>query len=135
MFSESNAASEPRHPPGRTLKFRQAAFVYLHVGLLYEFSVVAMWRQGLLPTERGPIGVWLIMGAAVVALVVWGLLVWQSVWFCRIIWAVHSVRLPALISGAFFPSAISTLPQSFYLTALIVVLINLWMLVRAGWDL
>ena len=55
----------PRHPPGRVLKFRQAAFVYLHVGLLYEFAVLAIWQVGLLPTERGSISVWLVLGAAI----------------------------------------------------------------------
>lgn len=124
-----------RHDHGRILKFRQAAFVYLHLGLLYEFAVVAMWREGLLPTERGPIALWLVLGAAIVGLVIWGLWSWQSPWFARIIWGVHALRLPALIGGAFFPAPDATVPESFYLTAMIVVLINLWMLARAGWDL
>ena len=129
------ARTHARHLPERQRKFRQAAFVYLHVGLLYEFAVVAMGQAGLLPTERGPLGVWLVMGAAVVGLVFWGLWAWQNVWFARIVWGIHSLRLPALISGAFFPAADTALPEGFYLTALIVVLINLWMLARAGWDL
>ena len=40
-----------------------------------------MSQAGLLPTERGPIALWLVMGAAVVGLVFWGLWVWQNVWF------------------------------------------------------
>lgn len=131
----SERSDTGRHAPERALKFRQAAFVYLHVGLLYEFAVLAMWQDGMLPTERAPIGVWLLLGAAVMVLVVWGLWQWQNVWFARIIWAIHGVRLPALIGGAFFPGPDAVLPEGFYLTALIVVLINLWMLARAGWDL
>jgi len=44
-------------------------------------------------------------------------------------------RLPWLIGGAFFPLADARLPPSFYLVALVVVMVNLWMLARAGWDL
>jgi len=129
------APQTSRWPPARALKFRQAAFVYLHVGLLYEFGIVALWRVGMLPTERGPVGVWLTIGAAIVLLVLWGLLSWQNVWFARIVWGLHALRLPALIGGAFLPAADSMLPASFYVFALVVVLANLWMLARAGWDL
>ena len=44
-------------------------------------------------------------------------------------------RVPALIGGAFFPAAGEAIPPSFYMFALVVVLANLWMLARAGWDL
>jgi len=128
-------SAPPRHPPARALKFRQSAFVYLHVGILYELTVLVLWQQGILPTDRGPVAIWLVLGAAIVGLVFWGLWTWQNRWFARIIWAIHGMRLPALIGGAFFPAATAALPESFYLTALIVVLINLWMLARAGWDL
>ena len=64
-----------------------------------------------------------------------GLYAWQNVWVARIIWALHGLRLPALIRGAFFVEAGARLPPTFYLTAIIVVVINLWMLARAGWDL
>ena len=37
--------------------------------------------------------------------------------------------------GRFFPDAAQSLPSAFYITALLVVLVNLWMLARAGWDL
>ena len=123
-----------RHPRARQRKFRQAAFVYLHVGILYEVAVVVLWQQGILPTDRGPVAIWLVLGAAIVGLVFWGLWTWQNRWFARIIWAIHGMRLPALIGGAFFPAAAAAIPESFYLTALTVVLINLWMLARAGWD-
>ena len=122
-------------PDPRTRKFRQAAFVYLHVGLLYEFAVLVLWRAGLLPADRGPVWLWLAIGAAIVALVVWGLWRWQNVWFARVVWALHALRLPALIQGAFFPDAAAAIPPAFYLTALAVILANLWMLARAGWDL
>ncbi len=115
-------------------KFRQAAFAYLHVGILYESAVIAAWRADALPPIRGPVHLWLIFGAAIVALVFWGL--WsEKKWFARIVWGVHALRLPALIGGAFFPAADARLPASFYMLALVVVIANLWMLARAGWDL
>lgn len=119
----------------RATKFRQAAFVYLHVAILYEAAAYAMWRAGRLPTTRlGPAWPWLIVGALVAGLVFVGLLRWQNVVFTRIIWALHGLRLPPLVHGAFF-AAPGALPPAFYLTAIIAVMINLWMLSRAAWDL
>jgi len=129
------AAARDRHPPARAAKFRQAAFVYLHVGLLYEYAVWALWRRGLIGAASGPVWLWLLLGAAVVALVFWLLWFRQSAWAARIVWAIHGLRLPSLIQGAFFPAPDARLPEAFYLTALVVVLINLWTLARAGWDL
>lgn len=127
-------------PPGNvesetTLKFRQAAFVYLHVGLLYEAGVVVLAERGLIPPGRGPLWVWLLFGALIVAAIFWGLWARQSRWLARIVWAVHALRLPALLEGAFFGGPAGAIPASLYLTALVVVLLNLWMLARAGWDL
>lgn len=125
----------------RARKFRQAAFVYLHVGLLYLAAVWVMAGLDMIPAGRGPVWVWMLVGVGILAVVVWGLWSWQNVWFARAIWALHALRLPALIEGAFFgpgevaDAADPTIPSSFYLTALVVVLINLWMLARAGWDL
>jgi len=119
----------------RQRKFRQAAFVYLHVGVLYEAAVYVFWRQGLLPEGRGPVWVWLLAGAVIVTLVFWGLWVKESAWLARIIWALGLLRLPALIEGAFASGTGSAIDPAFYLTALVVVLINLGMLARAGWDL
>jgi hypothetical protein len=116
-------------------KLRQAAFAYLHVGILYEFAVLEVARAGLLPAGRGPLWVWLAVGAAIVAAIFWGLWSKRSVWLARVVWVAQTLRLPALISGAFFPAAGAALPPSFYLFALVVVLANLWMLARAGWDL
>ena len=124
------------HPEAlRRRKFREAAFVYLHVGLLYEMAVVVFARRGLLPPERGPVWLWLLIGALIVAVVFWGLWFRQSRWMARGVWALHSLRLPALLEGAFFPEAGQRIGSDFYLTALVVVLLNLWMLARAGWDL
>lgn len=117
----------------RDLKFRQAAFVYLHVGILYEAGVFVVWRNGLLPAGRGSVFVWLIIGALITALVFWGLAYWSNVWFARVIWGMHGARIPGLIDRAFFETG--AIPPSFYLVALIVVIINLWMLARAAWDL
>lgn len=119
----------------RETKFRQAAFVYLHVGLLYEAAVWSLHGAGLLPADRGPVAVWLVVGAAIVAFVFWGLWSWQNAWLARIVWGLAALRLPSLIEGAFLGSAEARLPGSFYGAALMVVLVNLWMLARAGWDL
>lgn len=124
----------PIHAPERAAKFRQAAFVYLHVGLLYEAAVWTLWRAGHLPGARGPGWLWLLVGAAILAVVFLGLWRWQNVWFARAIWALHALRLPALINAAFVREP-GLLPPAFYVTALVVVLINLWMLARAAWDL
>lgn len=119
----------------RAIKFRQAAFVYLHVAILYEAAAYAMWRVGRLPATRlGPPALWLAVGALVAGLVFVGLLRWQNLLFVRVVWVVHGLRLPSLIHGAFFASA-GALPPAFYLTAIVVVMINLWMLARAAWDL
>lgn len=128
----------PPHEPDdarRTAKFRQAAFVYLHVGLLYEAGVWVLWRRGLLPEARGPVWLWLVFGAAILAGVFWGLWRWRNRWFARAIWAAHALRLPALIEGAFLPETGGVLGPALYRFALVVVLVNLWLLARAGWDL
>jgi hypothetical protein len=119
----------------RAAKFRQAAFVYLHVAILYEAAAWAMMRRGMLPTERGSPWLWMLAGAVVALLVFVGLYRWHNAWFARVVWAVHGLRVPALVSGAFFPEETSRMPPAFYLTALVVVMVNLWMLARAGWDL
>ena len=132
---EQRQQSAPGHPDARTRKFRQAAFWYLHVGLLYEAAVYAMWRNGLVNPIRGPIVLWLLLGAAIVALVFWGLWFRRSTWLARGIWALHALRLPSMIEGAFLAGPDAALPPGFYLTALVAIVINLWMLARAGWDL
>jgi hypothetical protein len=119
----------------RTRKFRQAAFFYLHMGVLYEAAVFEMARRGLLEARGGTPWVWLLAGAAIVALVFWGLWARQNVWLARIIWGLGLFRLPALVGGAFFPQDATRIPASFFLVALLIVLVNLWLLARAGWDL
>jgi len=37
--------------PARALKYRQAAFVYLHFSILYEAGAYVMYRQELLPNN------------------------------------------------------------------------------------
>ena len=122
-------------PAPRVAKFRQAAFVYLHVAILYESAAYAMAGTGRLPTRFGPPWIWLVAGAAIAALVFVGLYHWRNVWFARVVWGLHGLRLPTLIKGAFFASAGAVTPPSFYITAIVVVMVNLWMLARAGWDL
>ena len=123
------------HSIARERKFRQAAFVYLHVAILYESAVWVLHGAGGLPAGRGPVAIWLVAGAIVAGLVFWALYVKQSVWVARGVWALGALRLPALIRGAFLPTAGAVLPASFYLTAMVVIVGNLWMLARAGWDL
>jgi hypothetical protein len=126
----------PRISASRAMKFRQAAFVYLHVSILYEAAAYEMWRASLLPFSRlGPPTLWLVLGGAVALVVFFALLRWQNVHFVRVIWALHALRLPPLIHGAFLAGADKPIPPSFYITAIVVVVVNLWMLARAAWDL
>jgi hypothetical protein len=120
----------------RAVKYRQAAFVYLHVAILYEAAAYAMWRAGRLPFSRlGPPWLWLILGGAVAGLVFLGLLRWQNDTFARVIWVFHGLRLPSLVHGAFFAGTAGLMPPAFYVMAIVVVVVNLWMLARAAWDL
>ena len=117
----------------RARKFRQAAFVYLHVALLYEAAVYALWRNNVFHEPRGPVELWLALGAGIAILVFWALWSWQNEWVARLVWALNALRLPTLISAAFLRPH-GGLPSSFYLVALAVIVFNLWMLARAGWD-
>ena len=119
----------------RERKFRQAAFVYLHVAILYEAAAYVMFRNGVLPYRFGSPIIWMVLGALVAGFIFYGLLRWQNVWFARVVWALHGLRIPALINGAFLAGAEARMAPSFYLTALVVVMINLAMLARAAWDL
>jgi hypothetical protein len=119
----------------RAAKFKQAAFFYLIVALLYESTVWVVYKQGLLPAKRGPVALWLLIGAVITALIVWSLLRYKRPWIARTVFVLHALRLPTLISNAFFSSAERAIPPALYEAALVVVLINLWLLARAGWDL
>ncbi len=105
------------------------------MGILYEAAVWTAHGAGVLPGGRGPVWVWLLFGAAIVAFVFWGLWSWQNRWLARIVWGLHALRLPALLEGAFLASPDREIPSDFYLVALVVVLVNLAFLARAGWDL
>jgi hypothetical protein len=133
--SSGSVEAAPRWPEARVRKFRQAAFVYLHVAILYEAAAYEMMRAGLLPGRFGPPIVWLLAGVVVAGVMFVGIYRWQHAGFVRVLWLVHGLRLPALIRGAFFAGAGARMVPTFYLTALVVIVINLWMLARAGWDL
>jgi hypothetical protein len=123
-------------PISRQLKFRQAAFVYLHVALLREAAAYEMWRANLLPySPLGSPTPFLIIGAVVAAVVFVALLRWQNVHFVRLLWLLHVVWLFPLLRYAFFAGADRPIPRSFYVTAIVAVLIAMWALARAAWDL
>jgi hypothetical protein len=125
-----------QHSAMRATKFRQAAFVYLHVAILYESAAYAMWRANMLPTAGfGPAWLWLVAGIIVAGLVFIGLLRWQNAIFARVVWAIHGARLPFLVKYAFITTVEGAMTRAFYITAIIAVTINLWMLARAAWDL
>lgn len=123
-----------RHPPERARKFRQAAIVYLHYALLYWFGAWALHQRGLFPEARGPAWAWFAAGAAIALVVVAALWWWQNPWFARAIWALVALRLPTLIEGAFLEGAAARIAPGLYLAAGIVVLVVLWALARAAWD-
>ena len=132
---EGDAAPvEPGPDPTRIRKFKQAAFFYLHMGVLYEAAVLEMSRRGMLEARGGTPWIWLLAGAGIVAFVFWMLWSRQSIWTARIIWGLGLFRLPALVGGAFFPDPATRIPTDFFLVALVIVLVNLWLLARAGWD-
>ena len=122
------------HSIQRSAKFRHAAYVYLHVTVLYEATALVMIRADVLPVRFGPPMLWLVLGLAVGLTIFWGLLRWQNVWLARIVWFSNAYRTVPLIKSAFIPSESPAMERSFYIMALIVVIINLWMLARAAWD-
>ncbi len=118
----------------RDQKFRQAAIFYLLVGVVYEAAVFVAWRQGFAPVDRGPVWLWLIVGAVMLGLIVWGLWSWRNVWLPRVLWAFNAARLPFLIGSAYVPTIERQFTPDYYQLQTVLVLINLWMLARAGWD-
>lgn len=121
------------HPPARALKFRQAAIAYLHYGVLYLIGAWVLLERGLFPSTRGPVWVWFVAGTLVGAIVVWGLWWWRNVWFARVLWVLVALRLPTLLETAFFGGALGV-PTGLALAAALIVLVNLWFLARAAWD-
>jgi len=109
--------------------------VYLHVTVLYEAAAIVMYRAGVLPVRFGPPELWLGLGLLVGLAIFWGLLSWQNVWLARLVWLANAYRPVPLIRSAFVPSEHPHLDPSFYLVALVVVVVNMWMLARAAWDL
>lgn len=123
-------------PSALDRKFRHAAFVYLHVTFLYEAAAYVMWRQGLLPLNWGPAWRWMVAGALLGLSIFYGLLRWKHRgWLARVVWFVHGLRLPSLIGSAFLVNETRPLAPGFYQMAIVVVVLNMWMLARAGWDL
>lgn len=121
--------------PERTQKFKQAAFVYLYVAILYESTVYVMFENQILPERLGSPVAWLIAGGILAFAIFFGLYFWKNVWIARTIWTLQAFRFPGLIAGAFFPQPDTLTPTTFYIVALAVVSINFWTLARASWDL
>jgi hypothetical protein len=130
------AAFQARGSPAR---FRQAAIVYLHYGILYDLGVYVVWQQGILPEARGPAELWLLLGAFLAISISYALWRWQHRWFALLVWGVVMLRLPAMMRGAFFGQAHTgveaVVPPAMYFTGLVVTVINMVMLARAGFDL
>jgi hypothetical protein len=122
-------------PAERTKKFKQAAFVYLYVAILYESTVYVMFDANILPVRLGPPIIWLIGGGLIALSVFLGLYFLNNVWISRSIWTLQAFRFPGLIAGAFFPQPDTLTPTNFYIAALVAVSINFWTLARASWDL
>lgn len=122
------------HDPARARKFRQAAVVYLHYGVLYLVGARVLLARGLFPEARGPEWAWFAAGAAIGAVVIAGLWWWQNPWFARAIWLLVALRLPTLVEGAFFGGAVDGVPRALYVAAALVVLVTMGALARAGWD-
>ncbi|HEX9729932.1 MAG TPA: hypothetical protein VGA37_15655 [Gemmatimonadales bacterium] len=131
----AGATARARWPEPRARKFRQAAFVYLHLGILYEAAAWVMYRHDMLPARFGPPVLFLLLGAGIVLFVFWGLFGWENVWIARIIWGVQALRFPPLINRAFVDTELSRLPPGFYIIAMVIVLVSMWALARAAWDL
>jgi hypothetical protein len=120
----------------RERKFRQAAWVYLHVGILYEAAAFTMVKVGVMPTGGwGTPEVWLVAGALVALGVFWALLRWRTAWFARAVWVLWILRLPTLMEGAFFRGTDGEIATSFYAMGIVVAVINLGFLARAAWDI
>ena len=83
-----------------------------------------MLTSGLLPERFGSPWLWLGAGVLVTAFVFVGLYRWQNVWFARVVWAVHGLRLPTLVRGAFFAAPAAVTPPAFYITAIVVVCVE-----------
>ena len=77
----------------------------------------------------------MLVGPVVVGVVFWALWKWHNAWVARVVWFIAALRVPTLIGGTFLPTTDQLLAPAFYGTALLVVMINLAMLARAGWDL
>lgn len=121
----------------RPTKFRQAAFVYLHVAIFIDVGVYVMWRAGHVnDTPLGPAWLWIfVLVPLIVGLVFLGLYRWQNPWFARVVWVLQLGRLPSLMRSAFVAEAAPPMPPAFYTLGLVLVTANLWMLARAAWDL
>lgn len=119
----------------RATKFRQAALFYALVGVLYEGAVFVAWRGGFAPTGRGPVWLWLGAGAVVLAVIVWGLWFWRNAWLARALWLLNAGRVIGVMAPAFVSEAEGGFAPAFYQLETVMLLINMWMLARAGWDL
>ena len=138
MFPSTATPEDPLDMPApRALKYRQAAFVYLHRSVLWEAGSYVMWKQGLLPNTRfgGSPGTWLIIAPFVFGGVFYALLRWQNPWVFGALWIMEAGLLPTLIHFGYVSTDTGIMSHGFWITGMTSILIVLWMLARAGWDL
>jgi hypothetical protein len=78
---------------------------------------------------------WLVVGALVLGAIVWGLWVWKHPWVARVLLAFNAIRVVGVMGPAFVSGPERGLTPAFYQLETVLLLINMWMLARAGWDL
>lgn len=128
-------------------KFTQAAVVYLIYGILYEgFAVLRVWESGLPPgVSISTTATYLIIGALIMLLFPY-LINRGYRRFTQLVAFLVGLRAIALIGvlggfrlpffydrEPFFLRQMS--PDWVYVAALVITLVTLFLLVRAGWDL
>lgn len=108
---------------------------YLLVGLIYEASVFVAWREGFAPTHRGPPWLFLfVLAPLVLGFIVWGLWSWRNRWLARVLFVFNGVRVIFVFGPGFVPALERNLSPAFYQLETVLLLANMWMLARAGWD-
>lgn len=133
-------------PTTQQTKFAQAAVVYLIYGILYEgFALLRVWESGLPPgVSISTTATYLIIGALIMVLFPY-FIYRRYRRFTQLVAFLVGLRAVALIGilggfrlpfyydrEPFFLRQMS--PDAVYAVALIITLVTLFFLIRAGWD-